>query len=57
MPLLAMLYVRRKNLSSIAPWYKVQFHTKLEQGAALVEWAVWALYGLGKSLWVVADGA
>ena len=57
MPLLAMLYVRQKNLKSIAPWYKVKFQTKLEQAAALVEWAVQALYGLGKSLWIVADGA
>jgi hypothetical protein len=57
LPLLAELYVRQKNLKSIAPWYKVKFQTKLEQAAALVEWAVQALYGLGKSLWIVADGA
>jgi hypothetical protein len=57
LPLLAMLYVRQKNLSSIAPWYKVKFQTKLEQAADLVEWAVQALYSLGKTLWIVADGA
>lgn len=57
LPLLAMLYVRKKNLSSISPAYKVTFQTKLEQGSALVEWAVQALRGLGKTLWVVADGA
>lgn len=57
LPLLAMLYVRRKNLASIAPWYKIPFQTKLEQAAELVEWAVQSLQGLGKSLWIVADGA
>jgi hypothetical protein len=57
LPLLAMLYVRQKNLKSIAPWYKVKFQTKLQQAASLVEWAVQTLYGLGKVLWIVADGA
>src|SRR5438046_6812264 len=57
LPLLAMLYVRKINLKKIAPWYKVKFQTKLEQGAALVEWAVQTLRGLGKTLWVVVDGA
>jgi len=57
LPLLAMLYVRQKNLKSIAPWYKVKFQTKLQQAAALVEWAGQTLAGLGKSLWIVADGA
>jgi len=57
LPLLAMLYVRQKNLKSIAPWYKVKFQTKLQQAASLVEWAVQTLCGLGKALWIVADGA
>jgi hypothetical protein len=57
LPLLAMLYVRQENLKSIVPWYQVKFQTKLEQGAALVEWAAQTLQGLGKWLWVVADGA
>jgi DDE superfamily endonuclease len=57
LPLLAELYVRQKNLKSIAPWYKVKFQTKLQQAANLVEWAVQTLYGLGKTLWIVADGA
>jgi hypothetical protein len=57
LPLLAMLYVRQKNLSCIAPWYKVKFQTKLEQAADLVDWAAHALFGLEKSLWIVADGA
>jgi hypothetical protein len=57
LPLLAMLYVRQKDLKKIVPWYKVKFQTKLQQGAALIEWAVQTLRGLGKTLWVVADGA
>lgn len=57
LPLLAMLYVREQDLPSILPWYKVKFQTKLEQGAALVKWAVQTLHGLGKTLWVAADGA
>jgi hypothetical protein len=57
LPLLAFLYVRQKNLKSIAPWYKVKFQTKLQQAAQLVVWAKHALAGLGKSLWIVADGA
>jgi hypothetical protein len=57
LPLLAVLYVRQKNLKSIPPWYKVKFQTKLQQAGALVEWAGQVLASLGKSLWIVADGA
>jgi hypothetical protein len=57
LPLLAMLYVRQISLSKIAPWYKVKFQTKLEQAAALVEWAAQILRNLGKTPWVAADGA
>jgi hypothetical protein len=56
LPLLALLYVRQKNLKSIAPWYKVKFQTKLQQAADLVEWTAQGLYGLGKALWIVVDG-
>jgi len=57
LPLLAFLYVRRVDLASIAPWYRVKFSTKLEQAAALVEWAAFWLRILGKKLWIVVDGA
>jgi len=57
LPLLAFLYVRRANLASIAPWCKVKFQTKLEQAAALVEWAACYVKLLGKKLWIVVDGA
>src|SRR5437660_337945 len=49
--------VRQTDLKSIAPWYKVKFQTKLQQAVALVEWIVQTLAGLGKTLWIVADGA
>ncbi len=57
LPLLACLYVRQVNLAGIAPWYRVKFQTKLQQAAALVEWAARWLRILGKKLWVVVDGA
>jgi hypothetical protein len=57
LPLRAMLYVRQKDVPKIVPWYQVTFQTKLEQGAALVEWAAQLLQDLGKTPWVVADGA
>jgi len=57
LPLLAMLYVRQKNLKSIAPWYKVTFQTKLQQAVELVQWVVQTLAGMGKTVWIVADGA
>jgi hypothetical protein len=57
LPILAWLYVRQKNLKSIPPHYKVKFQTKLEQAADLVLWLLQALHGLGKTVWVVVDGA
>jgi hypothetical protein len=57
LPILAWLYVRQKNLKSIPPHYKVKFQTKLQQAADLVLWLLQALHGLGKTVWVVVDGA
>lgn len=57
LPLRALLYVRRKDLGKLAPWARVEFQTKLQQAAALVAWAADWLKYLGKTLWVVADGA
>src|SRR5205807_9887154 len=34
-----------------------EFHTKLEQAAGLVRWLALWLRHLGKTLWLVADGA
>jgi len=57
LPLLARLYVRRKNLSGIPVAHRPAFRTKLELGVELVAWAVFWLRLLSKSVWVVADGA
>ena len=57
LPLLARLYVRRKNLSGIDPSHRPPFRTKLELAVDLMRWAVSWLQHLGKPVWVVADGA
>src|SRR4051794_10761475 len=57
LPLLARLYVRRKNLGSIDPKHRPPFRTKLELAVELMRWAVRWLGFLGKAVWVVADGA
>jgi hypothetical protein len=57
LPLLARLYVRKKDLPSIDPKHRPKFRTKLEMGVELLKWAHFWLRFLGKPLWVVADGA
>jgi hypothetical protein len=59
LPLRALLYIRRKNLGTIAPWNRKHFpfRTKLELAAELVLWVTDWLRFLGKTIWIVADGA
>jgi DDE superfamily endonuclease len=57
LPLLARLYVRRKDLPGIAPWHRPPFRTKLELAADLVRWALTWLRRWGKPVWAVVDGA
>jgi DDE superfamily endonuclease len=57
LPLLARLYVRRKDLAGIDPSHRPPLRTKLELAVELMRWAVLWLKHWGKSLWVVADGA
>jgi hypothetical protein len=57
LPLRALLYVRQKQIAWLQTLYKVSFQTKLEMGAELVEWLAEWLRSLGKTLWVVTDGA
>jgi hypothetical protein len=57
LPLLARLYVRRKDLPRIDPQHRPPFRTKLELAVDLMRWAVSWLGFLGKAVWVVADGA
>jgi hypothetical protein len=57
LPLRAWLYVRQKQIPPLTLLYGVTFQTKLELAAEAVEWlADWLRY-LGKTLWVVSDGA
>jgi hypothetical protein len=59
LPLRALLYIRAKDLGKIAPWNRKHFpfRTKLELAAELVVWVAQWLRFLGKTIWVVADGA
>jgi hypothetical protein len=57
LPLLARLYVRKKDLPSIDPKHRPKFRTKLELAVELLRWAKPWLGLLGKPIWVVADGA
>ena len=57
LPLLAMLYVRMKDMGKIPKNYRWTFQTKLILAARLVEWAAKIVQAAGKSLWIVADGA
>jgi hypothetical protein len=57
LPLLARLYVRRKDLAGIEERRRPAFRTKLEMAVELVRWAKVWLGMRGKPLWVVADGA
>jgi hypothetical protein len=59
LPLRGLLYIRQKNLGTIAPWNRKHFpfRTKLELAAELVAWVAEWLRCLGKTIWVVADGA
>jgi hypothetical protein len=57
LPMLARLYVRKKDLPGIDPKQRPAFRTKLELAVELLRWAGLWLGLLGKPLWVVADGA
>jgi hypothetical protein len=57
LPLLARMYVRKKDLIGIDPNHRPAFQTKLELAVELLRWAKLWLGQLGKPLWVVADGA
>jgi hypothetical protein len=57
LPVLARLYVRKKDLPGIGPKHRPAFRTKLELAVELLRWAKPWLALLGKPIWVVADGA
>jgi hypothetical protein len=57
LPLLARLYVRKKDLGGIEVKHRPAFATKLEMAVELMRWAKLWLGFLGKPLWAVVDGA
>lgn len=57
LPLLARLYVRKKDLPAIGPKHRPEFRTKLELAVELLRWAKPWLGLLKLPIWVVADGA
>jgi hypothetical protein len=59
LPLLARMYVRRKDIDAQGLTFlrKVTFQTKLVMAGELVAWAAVWLHFLGRTLWLVVDGA
>jgi hypothetical protein len=57
LPLRACLYVRRKDVAELPPWYGWPFRTKLALAAELVHWLATWLKHCGTPWWLVADGA
>ena len=57
LPLLARLYVRRKDLPGIRAEDRPEFRTKLVMAVELLTWAVKWLGWLKLPIWAVADGA
>src|SRR5262249_23271611 len=58
LPLRALLYIRQKDLSKIAPWNRKHFpfRTKLELAAELVTWVAKWLRFLGKTISILTAG-
>jgi hypothetical protein len=57
LPLLAMLYVRKRTMATIPKYRSLQrFATKLQLAARLMEWIVPILKNAGKTVWIVVDG-
>lgn len=57
LPLRALLYVRAKDVVTLAKDYPWEFRTKLTLAVELVRWLHAWVAGTGKALWLVADGA
>jgi hypothetical protein len=56
LPLLAYLYVRRKDLVKLPRTAAWKFQTKLQMAGELVQCVADSLRNLGKKLWAVVDG-
>jgi DDE superfamily endonuclease len=56
LPLLGLLYVRKKDVSALPATAQVAFQTKLEIGAAMVTWLKAHLPPRAQPPWLVVDG-
>jgi hypothetical protein len=57
LPLRALLYVRAKDVPTLAKRYPWTFRSKLQLAAELVHWLTVWLAGLGNGVWLAVDGA
>jgi hypothetical protein len=57
LPLWALLYVREKDVPELNKDYPWTFQTKLVQAVELVKWLLDWLLPIGKTIWLVVDGA
>lgn len=57
LPLLGMLYVRKKDVPGLPPKAGVTFRTKLQMAAEAIIWLRSRLPSVGQPPWVVVDGA
>lgn len=57
LPILSVLYVRRKGIAKLPKYYRWPFQTKLEQAVEMMRWLAGLAILSGKILWFVADGA
>jgi len=57
LPLRALLYVRQKDIGKLPRRTKIPFRTKLAMAAELIAWLAETLRFLGRTLWLVTDGA
>jgi hypothetical protein len=57
LPLRALMYVKRKDMPKLARRCRWTFRTKLQLAGELLAWAVKLLHPLGKTVWLVIDGA
>jgi hypothetical protein len=57
LPLRALMYVKQKDMPKIQSRCSWTFRTKLQLAIEMLKWAENQLFPLGKSLWVVFDGA
>jgi hypothetical protein len=56
LPILAALYIRRKDIAKLPNYYRWPFQTKLEQAVDMMRWVAGLAIFAGKRIWFVVDG-